>query len=51
VPIAEERPVMMKKLFAIEEVVLRFIPTQQPFRQGVEIRWQRASVERERLVQ
>ncbi len=47
VPIAEERAVVVKKLFVVEELVLRFIPTQQPFRQEVEIRRQRVSTAEE----
>jgi stress response protein YsnF len=46
VPLVEEVAVVVKRLVLREEVWLRFVPTEQPFAEAVEVRRQRAAVER-----
>jgi stress response protein YsnF len=46
VPIVEEVAVVVKRLVLREEVRLRFAPTERPFEQAVDVRRQRAAVER-----
>jgi stress response protein YsnF len=46
VPIVEETAVVEKRLVVREEVRLRFVPTEQPFEQAVDVRRQHATVER-----
>ena len=46
VPLVEEVAVVVKRLVLREEVRLRFVPTEQPFAEAVEVRRQRAAVER-----
>ena len=46
IPIVEETAVVVKRLVVREEVRLRFVPTQRPFEQAVDVRRQRATVER-----
>ena len=46
VPIVEETAVVVKRLVVREEVRLRFVPTEQPFEQAVDVRRQHATVER-----
>ncbi len=42
----EEVAVVVKRLILREEVRVRFLPTEQPFEEAVEVRRQRAAVER-----
>jgi stress response protein YsnF len=46
VPIVEEVAVVVKRLVLREEVRLRFVPSERPFEQAVDVRRQRATVER-----
>jgi stress response protein YsnF len=46
VPVFEEVAVVVKRLVLREEVRLRFVPTETPFEEAVEVRRQRANVER-----
>ena len=46
IPIVEETAVVVKRLVLREEVRLRFVPTEQPFEQAVDVRRQHATVER-----
>ncbi len=46
IPVFEEVAVVVKRLVLREEVRLRFLPTEQPFGETVEVRRQRAAVER-----
>ena len=46
IPIVEETAVVVKRLVVREEVRLRFVPTEQPFEQAVDLRRQYATVER-----
>ena len=46
IPIVEETAVVVKRLVVREEVRLRFVPTERPFEEAVEVRRQRATVER-----
>ena len=46
VPLVEEAAVVVKRLVLREEVRLRFVPTETPFEQAVEVRRQHATVER-----
>ena len=46
VPVVEEVAVVVKRLVLREEVRLRFVPTKRPFEEEVEVRRQRATVER-----
>jgi len=46
VPLVEETAVVVKRLVVREEVRLRFVPTEEPFEEAVEVRRQRATVER-----
>ena len=46
IPIVEETAVVMKRLVVREEVRLRFVPTERPFEQAVDVRRQQAIVER-----
>jgi stress response protein YsnF len=46
IPIVEETAVVVKRLVVREEVRLRFVPTEQPFEQAVDVRRQHATVER-----
>ena len=46
IPVVEETAVVVKRLVVREEVRLRFVPTEQPFAEAVEVRRQRAVVER-----
>ena len=46
IPVVEETAVVVKRLVVREEVRLRFVPTEEPFEEAVEVRRQRATVER-----
>jgi stress response protein YsnF len=46
IPIVEEKAVVVKRLVVREEVRLRFVPTETPFEQAVDVRRQHATVER-----
>ena len=46
IPIVEEAAVVVKRLVVREEVRLRFVPTERPFEEEVEVRRQHATVER-----
>ena len=46
IPIVEETAVVVKRLVVREEVRLRFVPTETPFEQAVDVRRQHATVER-----
>ena len=46
IPVVEETAVVVKRLVVREEVRLRFVPTEEPFEKAVEVRRQRATVER-----
>ncbi len=46
IPVFEEVAVVVKRLVLREEVRLHFAPTEQPFEETVEVRRQRAAVER-----
>ncbi len=46
IPIVEETAVVVKRLVVREEVRLRFVPTERPFEEAVDVRRQRATVER-----
>ena len=46
IPIVEETAVVVKRLAVREEVRLRFVPTERPFEQPVDVRRQHATVER-----
>ena len=46
VPVFEEVAVVVKRLILREEVRLRFVATETPFAEAVEVRRQRAAVER-----
>ena len=46
IPVFEEVAVVVKRLVLREEVRLHFLPTEQPFGETVEVRRQRAAVER-----
>ena len=46
IPVFEEVAVVVKRLVLREEGRLRFLPTEQPFEEAVEVRRQRAAVER-----
>ena len=46
IPIVEETAVVVKRLVVREEVRLRFVPTERPFEEAVDLRRQRATVER-----
>ena len=46
VPIVEEVAVVVKRRVVREEVRLRFVPTERPFEQAVDVRRQHATVER-----
>ncbi len=46
IPIVEETAVVAKRLVVREEVRLRFVPTERPFEQAVEVRRQQAAVAR-----
>ena len=46
VPVFEEVAVVVKRLVLREEVRLHFVPTETPFEETVEVRRQRAAVER-----
>jgi stress response protein YsnF len=46
VPIVEETAVVVKRLVVREEVRLRFVPTETPFEQAVDVRRQHATVQR-----
>ena len=46
VPLVEETAVVVKRLVLLEVGRLRFLPTEQPFEETVEVRRQRAAVER-----
>jgi stress response protein YsnF len=46
IPIVEETAVVVKRLVVREEVRLRFVPTEEPFEQAVDVRRQHATVER-----
>jgi len=46
IPVVEETAVVVKRLVVREEVRLRFAPTERPFEEAVEVRRQRATVER-----
>jgi len=46
IPVFEDVAVVVKRLILREEVRLRFLPTEQPFEETVEVRRQRAAVER-----
>src|SRR3712207_5429698 len=48
VPLVEETAVVVKRLVLREEVRLRFVATEAPFEEAVEVRRQRAAVERSR---
>ena len=45
IPVSEEVAVVVKRLVLREEVRLRFVPTEQPFAEAVEVRRQRAAVD------
>ena len=46
IPVVEETAVVVKRLVVREEVRLRFVPTERPFEQAVEVRRQQAAVAR-----
>jgi len=46
IPVVEETAVVVKRLVFREEVRLRFLATEAPFEEAVEVRRQRAAVER-----
>ena len=46
IPVVEETAVVVKRLVVREEVRLRFVPTEQPFEQAVDVRRQHATIER-----
>ena len=46
IPVVEEMAVIVKRLVLREEVRLRFVQTEVPFKQEVDLRRQRATVER-----
>jgi stress response protein YsnF len=46
IPVVEETAVVVKRLVVREEVRLRFVPTERPFEQAVDVRRQHATVER-----
>ena len=46
IPVVEESAVVVKRLVVREEVRLRFVPTERPFEEAVEVRRQHATVER-----
>ena len=46
IPVVEETAVVVKRLVVREEVRLRFVPTERPFEEAVDLRRQRATVER-----
>ena len=46
IPIVEETAVVVKRRVVREEVRLRFVPTERPFEQPVDVRRQHATVER-----
>jgi stress response protein YsnF len=46
IPVVEEMAVVVKRLVLREEVRLRFVHTEEPFEQDVDLRRQRATVER-----
>ena len=46
IPIVEEAAVVVKRLVVREEVRLRFVPTERPFEQAVDVRRQQAAVAR-----
>ena len=46
VPVIEEVAVVVKRLVVREEVRLRFVPTEVPFKEEVAVRRQRATVDR-----
>jgi stress response protein YsnF len=46
IPVVEETAVVVKRLVVREEVRLRFVPTERPFEQAVEVRRQHATVAR-----
>ena len=46
IPVIEETAVVVKRLVVREEVRLRFVPTERPFEQAVDLRRQHATVER-----
>ena len=46
IPVVEETAVVVKRLVVREEVRLRFIPTERPFEEAVDVRRQHATVER-----
>ncbi len=46
IPVIEETAVVVKRLVVREEVGLRFVPTERPFEETVEVRRQSATVER-----
>ena len=46
IPVIEETAVVVKRLVVREEVRLRFVPTERPFEQAVDVRRQHATVER-----
>ena len=46
IPVVEETAVVVKRLVVREEVRLRFVPTERPFEQAVDLRRQHATVER-----
>ena len=48
IPIVEETAVVVKRRVVREEVRLRFVPTERPFEQAVDVRRQHATVERVR---
>ena len=46
IPVIEETAVVVKRLVVREEVRLRFVPTERPFEEAVDVRRQHATVER-----
>ena len=46
IPVVEETAVVVKRLVVREEVRLRFVPTERPFEQAVDVRRQHATIER-----
>ncbi len=46
IPVVEETAVVVKRLVVREEIRLRFVPTERPFEQAVEVRRQQAAVAR-----
>ena len=46
IPVVEETAVVVKRLVVREEVRLRFAPIEEPFEEAVEVRRQRATVQR-----